>query len=313
MPCSPDPDYTVPTTRYKSAKPLPAGLLAGNHARVAPACPHLPLVFMLVLSQLAVGASTAAAFLEPARWLALVAAVSGLLAVGIGALHLGQPLKAWRAFLGWRASWFSREVIVFGAFVPLAGLAAASCWFAPLAPLRKPLLLAACASGLLGVACSAMIYADTRREFWRASQSFGKFFSTTLLLGAVSALVISGGQAAPLVALLGLVTVFKLGLENRIFQHLVDEETLAAPSSLNKTARLLAGQLGLFARLRIPCGLVGGVFLPILLAVEFAPGDSHGRWLAFTAAAFCLAGELLERYLFFTAVAPAKMPGGLTA
>ena len=312
LPCSPAPEYTVPTTRYKSSKPLPAGLLAGNRARVAPAAAHLPLVFMLVLSQLAVGASTAAVFLEPAKWLALVAAVFGVLAIGVGTLHLGQPLKAWRAFLGWRTSWFSREVIVFSAFVPLTLAAAASCWFAPLAPLQKSLMLAACATGLLGVACSAMIYVDTRREFWRASQSFGKFIATTMLLGAGVALATSTSHVVMLAALMGVVTAAKLCLEHRVFQHLVDDET-QSPSSLSKSARLLAGELGFFARIRIPCGIAGGILLPFLLAVEFAPGDVHGRWLVFVALAFCLAGELLERFLFFTAVAPAKMPGGLVA
>ncbi len=144
---------------------------------------------MLVLSQLAVGAGIAAAFAKPAKWLALTAAISAVVAIGVGTLHLGQPLKAWRAFLGWRTSWFSREVIIFAGFVPLAALAAASCWLASLAALQPTLALVAGATGLIGIACSAMIYADTRREFWRASQTFGKFFGTTLLLGAaVSAL-----------------------------------------------------------------------------------------------------------------------------
>ena len=35
--------------------------------------------------------------------------------------------------------------------------------------------------------------------------------------------------------------------------------------------------------------------------------------LALMPLVLCLAGELLERYLFFTAVAPAKMPGGIAA
>jgi hypothetical protein len=33
--------------------------------------------------------------------------------------------------------------------------------------------------------------------------------------------------------------------------------------------------------------------------------------LAWAVFALCLVGELLERYLFFTAVAPAKMPGSI--
>src|SRR6266852_4186142 len=46
LPATPDPVYTLPTTQYKSLRPLPANLLAGDHARVTPASPHLPRVFM---------------------------------------------------------------------------------------------------------------------------------------------------------------------------------------------------------------------------------------------------------------------------
>ncbi len=306
LPASPLPQITLPTTRYKSAKPLPPTLLAADHARATPAHSHLPLVFMLVLTQLAVGASVATVFV-PSRWLAVVAAVVGAAALGIASLHLGKPLKAWRAFLGWRTSWFSREVIVFGAYVPLAMTTAASFWLAPLAPLQKPLALLAVATGLAGVACSAMIYADTKREFWRASQSLGKFFGTTLLLGAATALVVANGASSPLIALLFLATAAKLGLEHRIFRQLVDKETLTL-TPLNKTARLLTDDLGLAARCRIACGIFGGMVLPLWLAT---PQSSPA--LAIAVLSLCLVGELLERYLFFTAVAPAKMPGGFAA
>ena len=73
LPSSPAPHITLPTTRYKSTKPLPATLLAADHARVSPAHSHLPLLFMLVLTQLAVGASVAAVFSDTAKLLAMVA------------------------------------------------------------------------------------------------------------------------------------------------------------------------------------------------------------------------------------------------
>jgi formate dehydrogenase iron-sulfur subunit len=307
LPASPAPQITLPTTRYKSAKPLPANLLAGDNARVTPAQAHLPLVFMLVLTQFAVGASVAAVFTEAPRWLALVAAGVSAGGLGIASLHLGKPLKAWRAFLGWRKSWFSREVIVFGGYVPLAMAAAAAFWFAPLAPFQKLLSVTAAATGLLGVVCSAMIYVDTQREFWRASQSFGKFFGTTLLLGAVMALVTTNYARGPLIALLLAATTGKLAIEQRIFRELVDVDTLTL-TSLNKTARLLTDELGLAARGRVLCGIFGGIILPLLLMTKEA-----GAGLAVGAVGLCIVGELLERYLFFTAVAPAKMPGGFAA
>jgi formate dehydrogenase iron-sulfur subunit len=319
LPAAPDPSYTLPTTRYKSAKPLPIHLLAGDHARVTPADSHLPLVFMLVLTQLSVGVSVAATFAQPAKWLALVAVVVGALALGIASLHLGKPLKAWRAFLGWRKSWFSREVIVFGGFVPLAALNAASFWFAPLAPFQKPLAVAAAVTGLLGVACSAMIYADTRREFWRASQCFGKFFGTAALLGAVTTLAVgamtssaSNSSIAVLVAAMVVATVWKFSVENSVFRQRADRDALVL-TPLNKTARLLEDELGLPTRIRTAFGVIGGLVLPLLLVFNRANGFTSAAWLAPVALALCVAGELLERYLFFTAVAPVKMPGGVAA
>lgn len=309
LPASPVPQHTIPATRYVSARPLPASILAGDHARVSPAEPHLPLVFMLVLSQLAVGLDVTALFGNATKWSALVSFAITLVALGSGALHLGQPLKAWRCFLGWRTSWFSREVIAFALFAPLCGVNAFALWVLPLAQWQTAFAWLAALTGILAVACSAMIYVDTHREFWRASQSFGKFFGSTMLLGCAGALALNAAgpanHAVPWIAgLLSFIGAGKLALEQRVFRDLVDEET-PAPKPLNKTARLLASQLGVILRWRMACGILGGIVLPFAVALDAAPS-----WLAATMFVLCLTGELLERYLFFTAVAPEKMPGG---
>jgi DMSO reductase anchor subunit len=321
---APDSKYTLPATRYLSSRKLPANLRAGDHARVTPASAHLPLVIMLVLSQLSVGASVAAIFTEPARWLQLIAAVSGALAFAIATLHLGRPLKAWRAFLGWRKSWFSREVIVFSSYIPLATVAAWMSWFAGahaattpggwLAPLSL-LKIAVAATGAAGIGCSAMIYVDTCREFWSVTQSFGKFFGTALLLGPATTLTVllclgmaNGAAGIVSAALLFVITFVKLAFEHQIFRHWVDEET-PAPTPLNKTARLLAGELGFAARSRIGCGILGGAGLPMLLLSNYGSAHEYLSIAAVVALMFCGGGELLERKLFFTAVAPEKMPG----
>ncbi|HEX4644058.1 MAG TPA: molybdopterin oxidoreductase, partial [Verrucomicrobiae bacterium] len=80
---------------------------------------------------------------------------------------------------------------------------------------------------------------------------------------------------------------------------------------LNKTARLLESQLGKTARLRVGCGVLGGIIFPMLVMVNRAAGNAPGPLLALAALVLCLAGELLERYLFFRAVAPSKMPGSV--
>jgi Fe-S-cluster-containing dehydrogenase component/DMSO reductase anchor subunit len=307
LPASPDAAITIPTTRFVSKRPLPENLLAGDDASVRPAQAHLPLTFLLVLTQLAVGTSVAAMFLKSPAPLPLVAFLAGALGLVTGALHLGQPLKAWRAFLGWRKSWFSREVIIFGAFVPLAFSAwGAGILSARIAALQPGLAAAAAVTGVLGVFCSAMIYADTRREFWSAGQSLAKFFGTTLLLGGIAVIAFTGSSSVMLCALVGVVTSIKLAFEHRIFRHRINDEA-PGQSPLSKTARLLTGELARFTRVRIACGLLGGIALPGVILIGGA------STLSLVAFALCLLGELIERHLFFTAVATRKMPGALKA
>ena len=317
---APNPGYTLPATRYKSRKPLPADLIAGDDGSLKPSEPHLPLVFMLVLSQLAVGTSVAAAVSRPFSPLVLIAAFAGLLAPFVALLHLGKPSKAWRAFLGWRTSWFSREVLAFAVFVPMISGALLST-LAGWQTLSSILRSASALTGLGAVACSAMIYVDTRREFWSASQTFGKFFKTTLLLGAAATLAVQmlvRAQSAFVVSaaiLVAAATVAKLALELRIFRYLARGHA-AGGTSLHKSARLLAGHLAPITRIRIECAVLGGLLSPILIVCGVALGGIPSAimtGIAIAAFLLCIVGEVLERYLFFTAVAPDKMPGGLAA
>ena len=55
LPTAPEPGYTVPTTIYKSSRPLPHNALPADYFAVQRSHAHLPLVFMLVLTQMSVG------------------------------------------------------------------------------------------------------------------------------------------------------------------------------------------------------------------------------------------------------------------
>ena len=227
---SPNPAITLPTTRFVTQRVFPENLFAGDHSVVRRADSHLPLVMLLTLSQLAVGASVAAVLVKPALPLLLMALGAGLAAMMTGSLHLGQPLKAWRSFLGWRKSWFSREVIALSGFVFFVMLAAAAMWFQFAQPLEKYFRVLAAVIGLATITCSAMIYVKTRREFWSAAYSFGKFFGTTGLLGAASTLatlaftVAKVAWLAAAVVTLVAMALSKLAGERRIFTKLVDED-----------------------------------------------------------------------------------------
>ena len=216
LPDSPNPAITLPTTRYVSQRAIPADLKAADADEVRAAKPHLSLAFMLVLSQFGAGLALMDALAGGgSRGTGVVAIAVTALGLMAGALHLGQPLKAWRSFLGWRKSWLSRELIAFGTFLGALGVH----WL-----LGHPLssILAALA-GLVAIACSAMVYVDTRRPFWNAPMTFGKFFGTTLLLGGSGALLLSALGIAPteprslVASLIVLGAVFKLAVEQGIF------------------------------------------------------------------------------------------------
>ncbi len=312
---SPNPAITLPTTRFVTQRTFPEKLFAGDSSVVRRSDSHLPLVMLLTLSQFAIGASVAAVFVKPALPLLILALVVGLVALVAGSLHLGQPLKAWRSFLGWRKSWFSREVIALSAFVFFIMLAVGAMWSPAGQPCERFLAPCAALAGLLTVTCSAMIYVQTRREFWNAARSFTKFFGTTLLLGSAATFATLGftdtspGAIVASAVTLVVATIGKLGFERRIFLHLVDDGT-PGPTPLNKTARLLAGELNGIVRARIALGLCGGVLLPL---VAMSQVTTSLPALAVTALALSVVGELIERYLFFTAVVTQKMPGGLSA
>ncbi|MEO7319187.1 MAG: DmsC/YnfH family molybdoenzyme membrane anchor subunit, partial [Chthoniobacteraceae bacterium] len=180
-----DSHYTKPTTSYVTRKSMPADARAGDSAALRLEHAHAPLIAMLVLTQIAAGISIAAsvlAFANPQLFAATKAPLSiagfAILQLGlaVSVLHLGRPLGAWRAFLGLRTSWMSREIFAFGAFAGAAsGFVGSSVW-APIAFLAAPFAHLTTVLAIVGVACSAMIYIDTRRAFWRNDLTFTKFF-----------------------------------------------------------------------------------------------------------------------------------------
>jgi Fe-S-cluster-containing dehydrogenase component/DMSO reductase anchor subunit len=320
LPSSPDPAITLPTTRFVSKKPLPHDLIPVNAGPVRLQSAHWPLVWMLVLTQLAAGAAVVALALTGAAQRAVVSIgfISCALGILASVLHLGRPLKAWRSFLGVRKSWLSREIVVFGIFLPLTASATGLLWLAPSSSLSASLLIrAAAVSGLFGVFCSAMIYHDTSRPFWIGIRSIGKFFGSITVLGlATSWLVLSASDtratwwtcALPLAALL------KLAGEHRLLRRADDgladqawpKSSRFEDWSLAKSAGLMRDPLGLVTRIRFFCGLMGGLFLPLLSLLL-----SAGTGMSSVAFVLCFAGELAERYVFFRAVVPPRMPGVL--
>ena len=88
---APDPAYTVPTTHYVSERTIPEDVHALNQHALRPEPAHWPLVWMLLLTQMAAGLFLFDWLFQGPRVLPLLA--WGLLLLGLIAstTHLGRP------------------------------------------------------------------------------------------------------------------------------------------------------------------------------------------------------------------------------
>jgi len=305
----PSADDSISTTRVT----LPRNLLPDtgrvDTQRIVPEHPHWPLVFMLVLSQLAVGAFGALSALDLFdRGAVRLISVLGSLALagislGTASLHLGRPIYAWRALKGLRRSWLSREVLSLSIFAGVAGLYAAMVLMHLAAQLPVGLLTMLC--GLAGVTCSARIYMVPARPAWCSRYTLAEFFSTALLLGPLfvwsldirtlsnvdqiwlARAVVAGGAAQLLTQVLK-------------FLWLSRSEQF----ELRASALLLSGRLQNAFLIRLGVLIAAGIVLPL---------TTHSHWTVAVALALALAGEWLGRWLFFVSVVPKNIAAAFTA
>lgn len=346
LPGAPEPGYTIPATVYTSDRVLPRNLLPADYYAARPAHSHLPLIVMLVLTQMSVGAFVVEQFLQSelsalagltnnahVRPVHLIAALClGMLGLVAAILHLGRPWLAYRAMMGLATSWLSREILAFSLFAGfasayVAAACAATAGWRVSAAVEQSLGVAAGAAGLLAVGCSMMIYIDTRRAFWSPPFTVTKFLGTSMVLGIPVVLLISLASAAVSIELtvdrvletygrqlclsLAVIAVLKLLFEGTIFAALRNRRHTA----LKRTALLLTGELSMKTTARFFFGAMGGVLLPLVLLGEPQLAPDAGFQpifvgiVALLVLGLCLVGEFLERYLYFTAVVAPKMPG----
>lgn len=282
---APEPSVTFPTTRYVSSRPLPPGLRAADQGSHSPQPAHLPLVFMLVLTQVGVGLLAASCFSsgDTPEFRLKQTVIGGLvtLLAGLGAsvAHLGQPLRAWRVFLNLRRSWLSREAVVFGLAVPPAVAYAGTRFLADgmgFRPLGQVTLMLGC----LGVLCSAMIYIDTRRPSWSWLQTSWRFLGT---LAVATLIPLAAPAAAAALAL-----------------KLIGEVSLRPADPETQTGAGWRGR-ALHPALRRPWLLRSALGAAAVILLGFDQPVSGFALFS--------VGELAERRLFFQDAAPSKMPG----
>ncbi len=324
VPGAPASSLTVPTTRYHRTDALPDTATATDDWSEAPKHAHLPLVVMLVLTQLSVGTFVAIAGLarfvpslpdQTLRVGAVVALGSGLVAIGASVGHLGRPLQAWRAVIGIGHSWLSREIVAFAVFAGAAVAAATARLVAPRGGLADVLGAVVSGIGVAAVGCSVMIYAVTGRRLWRLDRTATSFAATTLTCGLATATVVVAGTAAPSAGA-GTVRTLAGALAVVTFASLVWHAWLPHRGTndpvLARSARLLRGALAATQRAHLVLTATGGIAGPLLvvaLLAEAAPPAAALRTVAVLSLLLVVRGELAGRTLFFRAMASPRMPG----
>jgi DMSO reductase iron-sulfur subunit len=301
----PSADDSISTTRVT----LPLDLLPDTGRvdthRVTPEHPHWPLVFMLVLTQLAVGAFASLWLVDAfGRGMGLyISAAAALtlagLSLGASTLHLGRPVYAWRALRGLRRSWLSREVLSLSIF---AGVASAYAGMLFLDLGGRPLVGAFTAvCGAAGMMCSARIYVVRARPAWYSGYTIAEFFSTGLLLGPLFIMAMNvrvpwlawaaaAGGAAQLIT------------QTLKFLWLTRSDIF----ELRQASLLLSGQFRRAFLSRLGLLIAAGIVLPLL-----AHGENTLK-ISAVALIVALAGEWLGRWLFFVTVVPKNIAAAFT-
>ena len=293
---------TSSTTRIILPPDLPADAEPARTWAVEPEDPHWPLIALTLLTQLAVGtvAATVAlqALIGPSRLGpgAVIAAVSGVVALLASIGHLGRPAHAWKALRNLRRSWLSREVALFG------GFSAAAVAYAAAGNLVLGLI--ATALGVAGVFASARLYLVPARPAWYSPRTVLAFFATAVASGPVMAALALSGARLPvdwirlLVGVGAAATIVQLAM----YQYLAAAVAVHKQHEWVAFGRLLFRHFRGLLALRVACGLAGVVLATTVVA---APSTLLMLSLLLTV----IIGELVGRYLFYVTVVPMTADG----
>jgi sulfite dehydrogenase (quinone) subunit SoeC len=261
--------------------------------------------------------------------LGFVLVSSGLLS---STLHLGKPLRAWRAFSQWRTSWLSREgVLAIACFIP-ATLWIAQYYFQHDFIPYAVLAIFLAALSVATVACTAMIYASLKPiPAWQHDYVVPIYLLFALLTGGLLGTALAPAQPRDSVELLSfgfiLLAILLAMLKKRYWKD-IDAQALPSRASAlglkpdqvasvferpHTEANYLTTEMGFVLarkhsrKLRI-IALLLFAWLPILFCVAalMLPLAFTG-YLMLAAMLFAYAGAVVERWLFFAEAKHAVM------
>lgn len=331
VPGAPLSSITHPSTVYRSsdidalvdAQPMDAGI---DHAHES----HWPLAAMLCCTQASVGVlllerlGTLFAPSSEVNSVALLVALAlAALGLGIAPLHLGQPLRAWRVFLGLRTSWLSREAVLLGKYIGAVACLAGLSWSSYLGvnPLSETTTRSiveagtwmAVGLGLAGLFSSGMIYVATRRELWNGQLTTLQYLGTTVSAGATCYLAVMVGTGTPAAprwaaAVGGIAVIFFAFVFAWEWRFRLGPDRQTDSTMQIRSRRVVRRELQIQKRLRICTAAVTLAALACCL-VGYESGIRFP--LAVVASSACVASEMSSRLLYFSSIVFDRMPGGL--
>lgn len=247
-------------------------------------------------------------------------------------MHLGKPMRAWRAFSQWRSSWLSREgVLAIACFIP------AALWMAQIFLHRDAVSYAVLAVFLAAlsvstVACTAMIYASLKPiPAWQHADVVPVYLLFALFTGGLLGTAIApmtSRESIEFSSLAFMLLALMLGvLKKRYWKALDAQKPISRNAALGLSeekivtvfehphteANYLTKEMGFVLarkhskKLRF-IALLFFAWLPILFciaALMLPPAFTHYFMLA--AAITAYAGSVVERWLFFAEAKHAVM------
>lgn len=345
VPGAPLSSITQPTTAFTTSREAVIDAAVPQDNRIdRPAEDHWPLAALLVATQIGVGMliverlvasvvwlSGSPLAVESTKWIATVAWVVSMIGMNLAPLHLGQPLRSWRVFLGLRTSWLSREAVLLGKFVGLLSIAVGLFWLPTIAPhvpamitdrlpgwlsvpdwTAKAALGTSILVGIAGLYSSAMIYIATKRVLWRHERTLARFFGTSAVAGlaccgAAFCFLQTSVVYATVIGVVALAAIAtKLTWEQRT--HL-GKSGRDADDYDRRSRRLVHLHLGGLRTTRLVTGWLGVVALAAAIGLTIADAGFAGGVAYLTAAMLISGGEFSERLLYFSSVVHDRMPG----
>jgi formate dehydrogenase iron-sulfur subunit len=300
-PGMPSADDSISTTRITLPARLPNDVGKVDLSMLRPEDAHWPLIVMTLFTQLSVGAFTSIWLLQEFgkqshRTAALVSLLIATVALGASTLHLGRPIHAVRALKMWRRSWLSREVLFFALFAMAATIYSATLWFA----VRGAGVLGLLTSflGICGVGASSRLYLVPGRPAWNSPLTLAEFGSTTALLGACAANILTHAamSAREAVFVSCILALFFVVLK---LVRLARSRVHELHSSWQLHTEMFPNQM-LF-RIALLC--IGAALLPF----------ASQTWIQMVIFVSMMCGESIGRYLFFVTVVPSNMASGYLA